>query len=313
LADQKADIAFGLAAHRALGATLVYMGNHAEAVRHLEKVLAIPVTADLRFALYRYEVTDPWISAQSLLSRPLWLLGYVQRAVDQNKQALTMAAGLDHPLSLAHALGYAACLHQFDQDRARASAAAEQALALSTEKGFLFWTDWSKIMYGWTLAEPGQSERAVIEIRQGLEDWRAQGAELGRTYFLTLLAEAFACAGRLEEGLIALAESQEFAEATAERFWQAEIHRLQGELLLAFDPNKAQDAAACFHQALEVARRQQARSLELRAAMSLGRLWHHQGKTAAARELLAPVYGTFTEGFQTHDLQAARALLEQWH
>ena len=134
---------------------------------------------------------------------------------------------------------------------------------------------------------------------------------MGRTYYLALLAEACARADRLEEGLQALAEAQEFADATGEAFWLPEIHRLKGELLLQHDPTAAQDAEACLHQALEVARRQQARSLELRAAMSLARLWRQQGKTQAAHELVAAVYGGFTEGFQTPDLQTARALLQQ--
>jgi predicted ATPase len=126
-----------------------------------------------------------------------------------------------------------------------------------------------------------------------------------------LLAGACARAGRLEDSLTALAEAQAFADASEERYWQPEIHRLKGELLLHRDLTNTRDAEACFHEALELARRQQARSLELRAAMSLARLWSRQGQAQSARELVAAVYGTFTEGFQTHDLQAARAWLEE--
>jgi predicted ATPase len=151
----------------------------------------------------------------------------------------------------------------------------------------------------------------VAEIRQGLADLQALGANLARSYFLTLLAEACARIGRPEEGLRALTEAQEFANTTGEGYWQADTHRLKGELLLQQDPTKAQDAETCFQQALEVARRQQARSLELRAALSLARLWAEQGNPQAACELLAPVYAGFTEGFQTHDLQRAAAFLEQ--
>jgi predicted ATPase len=127
------------------------------------------------------------------------------------------------------------------------------------------------------------------------------------------LGEACGGAGRPQEGLEALAEAQDLANATGgESYWQPELHRLRGELLFQHDPTAVAAAEACFHQALAVARRQQARSLELRAALSLGRLWDRQGKTPAARELLAPIYGAFTEGFQTHDLQTARTLLDQW-
>jgi predicted ATPase len=145
-----------------------------------------------------------------------------------------------------------------------------------------------------------------------LAEVRALGATSALTHYLILLAEACARAGRPEEGLPALAEAQDLANPTGESCWQPEIHRLKGELLLQHDPTAVQEAEASFHLALEVARQQQARSLELRAAMSLGRLWDEQGQTQAAVEMVAKVYGTFTEGFQTHDLQMARALLEQW-
>jgi predicted ATPase len=177
----------------------------------------------------------------------------------------------------------------------------------------VFWICWTKVLHGWTLAESGRDqEQALAEIREGLAQWQVQGFSLGRSYFLALMAQACARAGRPDEGLLSLAEAQMFADATGERHWQPEIQRLQGELLLQNDPTKILEAEAFFNQALEVAGRQQARSLELRAALSLARLWHQQGKTPAARELLAPIYGSFTEGFQTPDLQAARALLEQW-
>jgi predicted ATPase len=197
-------------------------------------------------------------------------------------------------------------------DPERTSAFAERARVLATEKGLLAFAGMAKILGGWTLTAQGQHEQGVAEIRQGLAELGTLTANLARTYYLALLAEGCARTGRTEEGLHALAEAQELADANGEGYWQPEIHRLKGELLSQHDPTKVPDAEVCFHQALKVARCQQARSLELRAAMSLARLWDGQGKTAAARELLAPVYGAFTEGFQTHDLQTARALLEQW-
>src|SRR5262249_54922180 len=149
---------------------------------------------------------------------------------------------------------------------------------------------WAKILGGWALADRGDCAAAVAEIRQGLA-----GLLHGtcRTYFLALLAEVCARAGRPQEGLVALAEGQEIAKTKCEFFWEPEIHRLKGELLLQHDPATAPDAEACFHQALAVARGHQARALELRAAMSLGRLWSRQGQTEAARELVATVYDAF--------------------
>jgi class 3 adenylate cyclase/predicted ATPase len=311
LADQQPNTGFVVAAHYGLGAALFYQGKHAEALPHLEKVVSVGATPELRFALYCYDVVDPWVISQSHLSRSLWLLGFPQRAMDQSRQALSTADGLDHSFSLAVAVCLASWLHQFGKDWAGARATAARALTLGTEKGFAVLSSWARIVHGWTMAEIGQSEQGLAEIRQGLANLHTLGSNLARTYHLALLAEACARADRPKEGLQALTEAQQFASATGEGIWLAEIHRLTGELLLQHDATALQDAEACFHQALDVARRQQARSLELRAAMSLARLWHRQGKTRAAMEVLAPVYGAFTEGFDTPDLEAARALLKQ--
>jgi predicted ATPase len=312
LAERDQNTAHLVAAHRALGRTLFFQGKHADALTHLEKVTAIAATAELRAAIYRFDVADPWVFAQCYLSLALWLLGYPDRAAEQSRQALSLADGLDHTFTLAVALRYACRLHHLCRDPERTRATAERALALSTEKGLPAFAGWARVLRGWALTEHGQGEQGIADIRQGLAAVRTLGANMALTYYLILLAEACASTGRPEEGLPALAEAQDLAHATGESYWQAEIHRLQGELLWQHDPTAAENAEACLQQALAVARRQQARSLELRAAMSLARLWHQQGKTQAARELLAPVYGSFTEGFQTHDLQAARGLLEQW-
>jgi predicted ATPase len=183
-------------------------------------------------------------------------------------------------------------------------------MALSTEQGFAFYLGWGTILRGWALAEQGGEEEGVTQICQGLAAYRATGAEFFRPYYHALLAEAQGKMGRVAEGLSVLTEALTLVDKTAERIYEAELHRLQGELLLKQTVPDAQQAEACFHQALAVARRQQARSLELRAALSLSRLWQQQGKRAEAHELLAEVYGWFSEGFDTADLQEARALLE---
>jgi predicted ATPase len=310
-ASREHNTGFLVIAHRAAGGVLYFQGKHAEAQPHLEKVLAVAATAELRAAIFRDDFVDPWIISQAYLSLVLWSLGYPERAAEQSRQALRMAEGLDNTFGVAVALRYTSWLHAFCRDREATRATAERARVLATEKGFALEGVWARTLWSWTLAERGQGEQAVAGVRQGLADARARGASLARTYFLALLAEACARAGRPGEGLQALAEAQEFAESTGERFWLPEVHRLRGELLLQHDPGAGAAAEACFHQALEVARQQQARSLELRAALSLARLWQGQGRAQAAADLLAPVYGTFTEGLRTHDLQAARAFLEQ--
>jgi predicted ATPase len=170
---------------------------------------------------------------------------------------------------------------------------------------------WGTILRGSALAEQGQSAEGIAQMRQGIAAWRATGAELRRPYYLALLAEAYGKAGQTEVGLRALAEALTAVHNTGERQHEAELDRLKGELRLKQDVPDAQEAESWLRQAVDVARQQQAKSLELRAAMSLSRLWQQQGKRAEARELLAPIYGWFTEGFDTADLQEAKALLAQ--
>ena len=169
------------------------------------------------------------------------------------------------------------------------------------------------LLHGWARTELGQWEAGLAQMAQGLEAWQRTGARLYEPYFLALLAAAHGHVGQSAAGLRLLAEALAAVAHTCERWWEAELYRLKGELLMAQrggELPQGEDADACFHQALIVARHQQAKSLELRAAMSLARLWQQQGKRAEAHELLAPVYGWFTEGFDTADLQEAKALLD---
>jgi TOMM system kinase/cyclase fusion protein len=313
LADQAQNPGFVVAAHRALGATLVYQGEHARALPHLNQVLAVPATPELRAVSYQYDVVDQWITARSYLAWTLWLQGYPDQARAHTEEAIATARSLDHPFSMVLALSFASWLYQFCGETERVRATAEKLLDISTQKGFAFWIGWGQVLHAWTLAETGAApaERAATELRQGLAAWRAQGSELGSTYFLELLAEVCARAGRIDEGLAALAEARAFAAATGEGYWRPEIHRLEGELLLKHDPARAPEAEQCFQTAFDLARRQQARSLELRAAMSLARLERAQDRPGAARALLAEVYDGFTEGCETLDLKQAKALLTE--
>ena len=207
-----------------------------------------------------------------------------------------------------------AWLHQWRREGHAAQARAEAAVTLSVEQGFPFWVAWGTILRGGALAEQGQREAGIAQLRQGIAASRATGAEQAQPWFLALLAEAYGEGGQAEEGLSVVAEALAMVDKNGERYWEAELYRLKGTLTLQSQvqgpKSQAQEAEECFHKAIEIARQQQARSLELRASTSLARLWQHQGKPAEAHQLLSEIYHWFTEGFDTKDLQEAKALLE---
>jgi predicted ATPase len=213
-------------------------------------------------------------------------------------------------LSLAHALAYAAMLHQYRREGQASQACAEAAIALAAEQGFAVYFAHGTVQQGWALAEQGQAEAGVAQLGSGLDAWGTTGAEVQRPYYLALLAEAYGKTGQAKEGLDVLAEALAGVAKTGEGWWEAELHRLTGELLLKYVRHGVLQAETCFQQAISVALSQQAKSLELRAATSLAKLWQSQGKRQDAYDLLAPVYGWFTEGFDTADLKDAKALLD---
>jgi len=227
------------------------------------------------------------------------------------------ARTLADPSSLALALFGAASFHQVRREGQETQEQAEALLRLSTEQGFPFWVAWGTILQGWALAEQGQGEEGIAQMRHGLTASQATGTELQRSYWLALLAEVYGKAGQAEAGLAALTEALTVVDNTGERSYEAEVYRLKGELTLAqssvqrLASSVQKEAEECFHKAIEIARKQQAKSLELRAVMSLSRLWQNQGKKDEARQMLAKIYGWFTEGFDTKDLQEAKALLEK--
>ena len=264
--------------------------------------------------------TSPWfffigfdigVGCLSVAAWALWMLGYPQRALQSAHEALTLAQKLSHPYSLGLALGWAILLHLCRRENRALQERVEEMSMLSTEQGFTQWLAGSTVHRGWALLEHGQGEEGVAQIHQGVAAWQATGAELLQPYHLALLAEGYRRRGQTAEGLTLLSEGLAAVEKTGERFYEAELHRLQGELLLQQVIADVDQAETCFQKALDIARRQHAKSWELRAAMSLSRLWQQQGKQDEARALLAPIYGWFTEGFDTKDLQEARALLDE--
>ncbi len=221
-----------------------------------------------------------------------------------------------HSFSLVTCLAFAEWLHRHRGERQVAKEQAEAVNALATEHGFAFYIEWGNILRGAELAAQGQAEEGIALIRQGQAAYHATGAEITRPFFLALLAKAQEQAGQAKEGLATVAEAVTIANQTEERAYEAELYRLKGELALQSQAGGQQskieeEAEACFHKALNIARHQQAKSWELRAATSHARLWQRHGKITKAHDLLLEIYNWFTEGFDTKDLQDAKALLEE--
>ena len=309
LAQSIQDPTLLLEAHRAHGTTLFFLGELIPAQSHLEQSIALydPLQHRAHAILNPF---DPGVACRCWAGLTLWLLGYPDQALERSHEALALAQELTHPYSLVFALNYAAWLHQYRREAQAAQERAEAAITLSAERGFAHHLELGMTWRGWALAAQGREEEGIAQMRQGLAARGAAGADANPPFLLALLAEAYGTAGPAEEGLTVLDEALATAHNTGEGVCEAELYRLQGELLLRLSPEHHTGAETRFQQAIEIARRQQAKSLELRAAMSLSRLWQQQGRRDEARELLAQVYGWFTEGFDTADLQEAKGLLE---
>jgi predicted ATPase len=297
----------GLAnAHISLGNALYFLRAWDAARTHLEQGIAFYSAQQPRSQGFLTE-THEGVFGLIRLAQVLWELGYADQAVRRSHQVLTLARELAHPASVATALYFAADIHMRRREGQSTYEQAEAALVLAREHGFAFRVAQATILRGWALIERGQGATGLAQICQGQSALRATGAE--RVGHLDLLAEAYGRVGQIEEGLQVVAEA--LAKGDRSGAGEGELYRLKGELLLTRSSEHHVEAESCFRQALEVARRQEAKSLELRAAMSLSRLWQQQGKRHEARALLAPIYGWFTEGFDTADLQEAKALLEE--
>jgi predicted ATPase len=310
LAQRADDPALAVLAHQALGLTWCHLGGLPAARQHLEEAIARYTPDQRRTPAFRMG-SDPGVSCRAYAAVTLWVLGYPAQALARLHDALALAHALAHPFSLAFARVHAAFVSQFRRDVPAVHEHAEAAVALATAHGFPYWAAMGTSLRGWALALQGQGEEGMAQLRQGIAAWRATGAALAGPYRCTLLTDVADRLGHPEDGLQVLAEAHTLVEQHEERHWEAEICRLRGVLLLRQTMPQQEEAEAWLQRALDVARRQEAKALELRAAMSLSRLWQQQGKREEAHELLAPIYGWFTEGFDTADLQEAKALLEE--
>lgn len=286
-----------------LACSLFHQGVFNKALDHAQHGLKLYDPKE-QYTLLASCGNDPGVSCHSWAALNLWFLGYPDRAVEEARRAIDVA--YQHAYSLAMAQTRTATLHQCRREPLQVRHWAGEALRVSRERGFSHYDSLAAIFLGWAMAVTGEHETGLDHIRRGLRECRAAGEELDVPHYFALLAEALACSGRVDEAMETLDEALESAGAKRAFFYEPELHRLRGEVLhRAGRP----DAEQNFQRALDSARTQGARCLELRAALSLAQLWASQGRTEEARELLAPVYDWFTEGLELPDAQEARRLL----
>ena len=315
--------------HVAMQTTFFHLGEFARAREHFEKAFSLYDPERHRDDAFFYS-QNPGVIMRCHDAWALWFLGQPDQALARIKEALTLARDLTEPHGLAHALFFAAILHQLRREEPMAQEHAESVISFSREHGLVMYQAMATIVQAWALLKQGRTEQAVEQMHWGLDALQATGTQRVRPHFLALLAEVLDKAGQAEEGLGVLEEALAVAHRNGDRYYQAELYRLQGELLLKQSKGQGRrqmltggkavveakspavtEAEGCFSQSIKIAQMQKAKSLELRAAMSLARLYQNQGRQEEARRLLAQVYDGFTEGFDTMDLREAKALLEK--
>jgi len=330
LATTLRDAASIMEGHRACGVVLVELGRPGEAMRHLETLSSL-YERDRHPTYISIAGLDSKVVSECYAARALWTLGYPDRALESARRGLTLAEELGHVPSLVMAAHFAAGIHQLRGETAQSLERAASGIALADEYGLELWSALGHIQHGWARVEQGQGDEGIEQLQRGLTAYGATGARLWRGYFLGLLAEALGRANRVDEGLRVAAEALALVHDTGEGYFTPELHRIQGELLMrrvaspeggpsapgtrpigdVAAPQVAHQAEACFREALRIARLQRARSWELRAVTSLGRLYQRQGRRAAARRLVTETYDSFTEGRETTDVKAAEAVLNK--
>jgi predicted ATPase len=275
LAQQFQDSAMLVAAHRALGSTLFQRGAVAAAHMHFTQGMALYAPQQHRTAAFLYG-EDAGVICHLYAAWMLWSLGYPDQGRRQMHEAMTLAQQVAHPFSLSFALIAAAMFHQYRREECGTQERAEAAISLATVQGFPQWMAHGSILRGWALAHQRQAREGIEQLHQGVIAYDAGGAELFRPYWLALLADAQGTIGEPGTGLTVLTEALTVVDKTGARFYEPELYWLKGALLLQQNADHQMEAETCFHQAIAIAQNQQAKSLELRAATSLARLWQQQ-------------------------------------
>jgi len=306
LAERVQDPALVLEAHHELWANLFDLGELSPALTHTERGIELYNPQQHRRHAFLYGGHDPGVCGLRHAAMMLWLLGYPDYALRRSREALALARELSHPFSLGFALYYSAWVHQQRGERQAVEERIEATLTLAAEQGLTRWALQGAVLKGWLLAQQGKGQEGILQLCQG-----ATVAVREQSHYAALLAEAYGKEGQTEEGLRVVTEELDRVHITGGRFYESELHRIKGELLGTQAVPDEEQAEGSFQEAIAVARSQSAKSLELRAAMSLSRLWQRQGKKVEARNSLAEIYRWFTEGFDTADLKAAKALLDE--
>lgn len=308
LAERRQDSALLVGGCHAVGQTLFQHGELIDARRTVEKGIALFDPEKHR--LSNWSGGQPGEQCFLFGAFTLWMLGFPDQAKRLSREALALANALPNAANLVNTLAFVATVHVLRRELSDAQQQAKAAKQMSTEQGNQNFLGHATVLHGWAQAAQGKTEDGIPEIQQGIATYRATGARTWVPFFLGLQAETYLQTDRIVDGLASVVEALEIADKTEQHAWQAELYRIKGELL-ALSPHNHADAKSCFSRALKIAHRQNARSWELRTAVSLGRLWQQRSMEAEARDLLSPIYDWFTEGFDTTDLSEARALLEE--
>jgi predicted ATPase len=295
-------------AHYTAGFTSIATADFSAAEENLREGIRHYVSDDRNTAeVYRFG-QDPGVACRCYLAMTDWVLGYPERAREHARDGLALAEGLDDPFTMAYAFAFTSWVDQLQDNRDGLLEKARGAVELASERGFPYWLSIGRVMEGWAEAATKPDDATIRSLRDRVAEHFALGTSLFMPSFLGLVGDVSLRAGQTDVCTVALDEAEAFLERTGERWWEGEIHRLQGELIVARDGDHT-SAEGRFQEALAFARERNAKSFELRAATSLAGLWQRQGKRDEGRELLAPVYAWFTEGFDTPDLKEAEALL----
>ena len=305
------DAALLLEAHNTLGFATIYLGELERARSHLEQAVALHAVQSPSCASLTAQ--DPGVAGRAHLAFPLWMLGFPDQALQRSAEALRLSTALSHPFSIVYASCLKSMLHSFRGEAAAAREHAEEVLRLSREHGFsAWWLGNGLCVSGWAMTEEGEQAEGIDRLAQGVAAIRSAGTELVLPYYLGLLATACADNGRIAQGVHAVDDALQVVDKTGQRLWEPELQRKKGELvLLAAGPTGTEAGEACFLTSLDLAGRRNAKSWELRSAMSLARLWHEQGDDPRARRLLGAIHEQFKEGRDTADLRRARTLLAE--
>jgi predicted ATPase/class 3 adenylate cyclase len=308
--QRKQDTAARVISHRVAGISSQYLGQLARGFSHHEQALACYDPRERSSPVF-FAAVDTRVHSLGWTAWVLLHQGFPDQGLRRIREALTLADELVHPYSSAYALHLTCGFHQFRRDQQIVAEKSSMQMSVAAEQGFPHWLATATIFHGWAVATGGELEAGIAEMHRGLAALQAAGGQLNVPYYLGLLAGAYTRAAQAPKALQLLAEALARVEETEECWYEAELHRLRAKALLGTGLTEANEAEASFRQAIDVARVQGVKFWEIRASTNLARMWAAQGKRDQARDLLAPIYGWFTEGFDTADLTNARALLEE--